>query len=67
MTDVGRRPVVLLVEDYQDTREMYRDYLEFSGFTVATAWSWLTSSDPRAWLAQRGEPVLLGVRGSARR
>jgi CheY-like chemotaxis protein len=31
------RPLVLLVEDYEDAREMYREYLEFSGFTVATA------------------------------
>jgi CheY-like chemotaxis protein len=31
------RPLVLLVEDYEDAREMYRDYLEFSGFDVATA------------------------------
>lgn len=32
-----RRPTVLLVEDYDDAREMYRDYLEFSGFVVETA------------------------------
>src|SRR5918998_2454729 len=31
------KPVVLLVEDYDDAREMYRDYLEFSGFRVETA------------------------------
>jgi CheY-like chemotaxis protein len=28
---------VLLVEDYEDAREMYRDYLLFSGFDVQTA------------------------------
>ena len=28
---------MLLVEDYDDTREMYREYLEFCGFDVATA------------------------------
>jgi CheY-like chemotaxis protein len=28
---------VLLVEDYEDARDMYRDYLVFSGFTVVTA------------------------------
>jgi two-component system cell cycle response regulator DivK len=28
---------VLLVEDFDDTREMYREYLEFSGFAVETA------------------------------
>jgi two-component system, cell cycle response regulator DivK len=30
-------PLILLVEDYADAREMYRDYLEFSGFRVETA------------------------------
>lgn len=28
---------MLLVEDYEDAREMYRDYLVFSGFDVETA------------------------------
>jgi CheY-like chemotaxis protein len=28
---------VLLVEDYEDARDMYRDYLVFSGFAVETA------------------------------
>jgi len=37
MTDITRRPLVLLVEDYEDTREMYREFLELSGFDVATA------------------------------
>lgn len=32
-----RKPVVLLVEDYEDAREMYRDYLEFAGIRVETA------------------------------
>src|ERR687895_141255 len=31
------KPIVLLVEDYEDAREMYRDYLEFAGFQVETA------------------------------
>src|SRR3954453_19960643 len=31
------QPVVLLAEDFEDARELYRDYLEFSGFTVKTA------------------------------
>ena len=30
-------PLILLAEDFEDARELYRDYLEFSGFTVATA------------------------------
>jgi CheY-like chemotaxis protein len=28
---------VLLVEDYEDARDLYRDYLVFSGFAVETA------------------------------
>ena len=30
-------PLVLVVEDYQDAREMYVEYLRFSGFRVAEA------------------------------
>ena len=30
-------PLILIVEDFDDAREMYRDYLEFSGFRVDTA------------------------------
>ena len=30
-------PAVLLAEDFEDARELYRDYLEFSGFSVETA------------------------------
>ncbi|HSC27889.1 MAG TPA: response regulator [Vicinamibacterales bacterium] len=30
-------PLILLVEDYDDARDMYKDYLEFSGFRVETA------------------------------
>lgn len=35
----GKRaqPVVLLAEDFEDARDLYRDYLEFSGFDVHTA------------------------------
>ena len=33
----ARKPVILLAEDFEDARELYRDYLEFSGFTVETA------------------------------
>lgn len=31
------QPLVLLAEDFEDARELYRDYLEFSGFSVETA------------------------------
>ena len=31
------KPLVLVVEDYQDAREMYAAYLQFSGYRVAEA------------------------------
>ena len=31
------KPLVLVVEDYQDAREMYTAYLQFSGYRVAEA------------------------------
>jgi CheY-like chemotaxis protein len=37
MSDPSPNPLILVVEDFDDAREMYRDYLEFSGFRVATA------------------------------
>ena len=30
-------PLILIVDDYQDAREMYAEYLEFSGFRVLEA------------------------------
>ena len=33
----GERPRVLVVDDYPDAREMYAEYLEFSGFEVVEA------------------------------
>lgn len=39
MTTASRAesPLVLVVEDYQDAREMYAEYLRFAGFRVAEA------------------------------
>ena len=37
MTPKSLRPRVLLVDDYPDAREMYSEYLEFSGFDVVEA------------------------------
>lgn len=37
MTTIREQPLVLVVEDYQDAREMYAAYLQFSGFEVAEA------------------------------
>lgn len=37
MTSKSEKPCVLLVDDYPDAREMYTEYLEYSGFTVVPA------------------------------
>jgi two-component system cell cycle response regulator DivK len=37
MTSKDQRPRVLLVDDYPDAREMYAEYLQFSGFDVVEA------------------------------
>ena len=37
MTESTDSPLVLVVEDYQDAREMYAAYLQFSGYRVAEA------------------------------
>lgn len=38
MTHAARaQPLVLIAEDFEDARELYRDYLQFSGFAVETA------------------------------
>ncbi len=37
MTTKSDRPRVLLVDDYPDAREMYSEYLDFSGFEVIEA------------------------------
>jgi two-component system, cell cycle response regulator DivK len=34
---IDARPLVLVVDDYKDAREMYAEYLTFSGFRVAEA------------------------------
>jgi two-component system, cell cycle response regulator DivK len=41
----AQMPLVLVVEDYQDTREMYAAYLQFSGFRVAEAANGLEALD----------------------
>jgi two-component system cell cycle response regulator DivK len=38
-------PLVLVVEDYQDAREMYAAYLQFSGYRVAEAANGLEALD----------------------
>jgi two-component system, cell cycle response regulator DivK len=36
-TEAKEQPLVLVVEDYQDAREMYSEYLRYAGFRVAEA------------------------------
>ena len=45
MTETRENPLVLVVEDYQDAREMYAAYLQFSGFEVAEATNGLEAID----------------------
>ena len=33
----AQSPLILVVDDYQDAREMYAEYLQFSGYCVAEA------------------------------
>lgn len=37
MTAPSLAPLILVVEDFDDAREMYRDYLQFAGLRVETA------------------------------
>jgi CheY-like chemotaxis protein len=46
----ARTPLVLVVDDYADVREMYADYLKFEGFRVKTA-----ATGPEALAAARAE------------
>ncbi len=37
MAESSPPPLILIVEDFDDAREMYRDYPEFSGFRTISA------------------------------
>ena len=60
------QPVVLIAEDFEDARDLYKDYLEFSGFTVETAANGreaialATSLQPDLILMDASMPVLDG-------
>ena len=41
---------MLVVDDYQDAREMYAEYLQFSGFDVAEAANGVEASRRRTTL-----------------
>jgi two-component system cell cycle response regulator DivK len=66
MSEITTRPLVLLVEDYDDTREMYREYLEFCGFSVLTARNGVeaielaTASHPDVVLMDLSLPIMDG-------
>src|SRR5213083_1514956 len=45
MTTTRVQPLVLVVEDYPDAREMYTAYLQFSGFDVAEATNGIEAID----------------------
>jgi len=66
------RPRVLLVDDYPDAREMYTEYLEFSGFEVIGAGNGLEAlqravdADPDIILMDLSLPVMDGWEATRR-
>ena len=59
MNAPGVPPLVLIVDDYQDAREMYAEYLEFSGFRVAQARNGLEAVEQA--LALRPDVILMDL------
>ena len=55
----ARLPLVLVVDDYADVREMYADYLKFEGFRVATAATGPEALDSAR--AERPDVILMDV------
>src|SRR2546421_8030562 len=72
MTKKAERPRVLLVDDYPDAREMYAEYLEFSGFDVIAASNGMEAlqraadSDPDIILMDLSLPVMDGWEATRR-
>src|SRR5207244_13456488 len=68
----SERPRVLLVDDYPDAREMYTEYLEFSGFEVIAAGNGMEAlqraadSDPDIILMDLSLPVMDGWEATRR-
>lgn len=50
MSENAKAPLVLVVEDYPDAREMYAEYLRFSGFRVEEARNGIEAIDMAAAL-----------------
>jgi CheY-like chemotaxis protein len=59
MEPVRQQPLVLVVEDYQDAREMYSEYLRFSGFDVIEASNGFEAIDKA--LAQMPDIILMDL------
>ena len=72
MTTKPERPRVLLVDDYPDAREMYTEYLEFSGFDVVEAANGMEAltraaeSEPDIILMDLSLPVMDGWEATRR-
>jgi two-component system, cell cycle response regulator DivK len=71
MTTKPDRPRVLLVDDYPDAREMYTEYLEFSGFDVVEAGNGMEAlqravdTAPDIILMDLSLPVMVALTGHA--
>jgi two-component system cell cycle response regulator DivK len=67
MTNIkGHRPRVLLVDDYPDAREMYSEYLDFSGFDVIEALQRAKDESPDIILMDLSLPVMDGWEATRR-
>ncbi len=72
MKKKNRKPIVLLVDDYPDAREMYAEYLEFSGYEIVQAGNGLEAieraidSHPDVILMDLSLPVMDGWEATRR-
>src|SRR5918992_774757 len=72
MTDKTDRPRVLVVDDYPDAREMYAEYLQYSGFEVIEAGNGIEAlgraadSEPDIILMDLSLPVMDGWEATRR-
>src|SRR5438477_11846242 len=72
MKKTSRKPIVLLVDDYPDAREMYAEYLEFSGFDIVQAGNGVEAieraldSDPDVILMDLSLPIMDGWEATRR-